>query len=56
MSIESVIQKGAKKGEQSAPLILVTHKAHEKDLQKAIEEIKELDAVVNVPSCIRVEK
>ena len=56
VSIESVIQKGAKKGEQSAPLILVTHKAHEKDLQKAIEEIKELDAVVNVPSCIRVEK
>ena len=56
VSIESVIKKGAKKGEQSAPLILVTHKAHEKDLQKAIEEIKELDAVVNVPSCIRVEK
>lgn len=55
VSIQSVIQKSAKKGENSAPLILVTHKAHEKDLQKAIQEIKELDAVVNVPNCIRVE-
>ena len=40
----------------SAPLILVTHQAHEKDLRQAIEEIKELDAVVGVPNCIRVEK
>lgn len=56
VSIESVIQKGAKKGETDAPLILVTHKAHEKDLRAAIEEIKQLDAVVDVPSCIRVEK
>ncbi|MBC5649322.1 homoserine dehydrogenase [Christensenella tenuis] len=56
VSIESVIQKGAKPGEDSAPLILVTHKAHELDLRRAIEEIKELDAVVGVPNCIRVEK
>ncbi len=56
VSIESVIQKGAKEGQKAAPLILVTHKAHEKDLNKAIEEIKQLDAVVDVPSCIRVEK
>ncbi|MEA5001955.1 MAG: homoserine dehydrogenase [Christensenella sp.] len=56
VSIESVIQKGAKEGEKAAPLILVTHKAHEKDLNKAIEEIKQLDAVIDVPSCIRVEK
>ena len=56
VSIESVIQKGAKPGDMSAPLILVTHQAHEKDLRQAIEEIKELDAVVGVPNCIRVEK
>ena len=56
VSIESVIQKGAKKGEDRAPLILVTHKAREKDLERAIEEIKELDAVISIPSCIRVEK
>ncbi|MEF9990195.1 MAG: homoserine dehydrogenase [Christensenellaceae bacterium] len=56
VSIESVIQKGAKDGETAAPLILVTHKAHEKDLQKAIDEIKQIDAVIDVPSCIRVEK
>ncbi len=56
VSIESVIQKSAAPGEAVAPLILVTHKAHEKDLQKAIEEIKQLPAVIDVPSCIRVEK
>ncbi|WP_066688573.1 homoserine dehydrogenase [Christensenella intestinihominis] len=56
VSIESVIQKGAKPGEISAPLIMVTHPAHELDLRQAIEEIKELDAVVGVPNCIRVEK
>ena len=56
VSIESVIQKGAKPGDMSAPLILVTHQAHEKDLRQAIEEIKELDVVVGVPNCIRVEK
>lgn len=56
VSIESVIQKGAKSGEDCAPLILVTHKAREKDLRKAIEEIKEIDAVISIPSCIRVEK
>jgi homoserine dehydrogenase len=55
VSIESVIQKGTKEGADCAPLILVTHKAHEKDLRKAIDEIKQLDAVVCVPSCIRVE-
>lgn len=56
VSIESVIQKGAEPGGTSAPLILVTHQAHEKDLRQAVEEIKELDAVVGVPNCIRVEK
>lgn len=56
VSIESVIQKGAKEGEDRAPLILVTHKAHEKDLEKAIEEIRQLDTVIAIPSCIRVEK
>ena len=56
VSIESVIQKGAERDEDVAPLILVTHKAHEKDLQKAIEEMKEMEAVISIPSCIRVEE
>lgn len=56
VSIESVIQKGAKPGEDSAPLILVTHKAHEQDLRNAVNEIQQLEAVVGTVNCIRVEK
>lgn len=54
VSIESVIQKPGEGGE--APLILVTHQAHEKDLSGAVKEIGELAEVCTKPSVIRVEK
>jgi len=55
VSIESVLQKPGNGGE-FAPLILVTHMAHEKDLKKAVDEIGELAEVKVRPNVIRVEK
>ena len=54
VSLESVLQRG--KGKDCIPLILVTHKAHEAAINQAIREIEQLDEVVNVASCIRVEE
>ena len=51
VSIESVIQEG--RGEQ-AELVLVTHEAPEKDMQKSIKEISSLDSVTSVTSTLRV--
>lgn len=55
VSIKNVIQKGEQE-KQTAPLILVTYQAREQDLRRAVDEIKLLEEVVSVPSCIRVEK
>jgi len=55
VSIESVVQRGAVE-KDTAPIILVTYKAHEQDLRRAIDEVKQLDDVIDVPCCIRVEK
>lgn len=55
VSLESVLQK-VEDAEETAPLILVTHKAHEKDLRTAVDEIAQLPEVISQPSCIRVEK
>ena len=54
VSIESVLQRG--KGKDCVPLILVTHKAHEAGIRKAIAQIEELEEVHDVASCIRVEE
>ncbi len=54
VSIESVIQKPGEK--DTAPLILVTHKAHEKALSAAVCEIGNMEEIVTRPSVIRVEK
>ena len=51
VSIESVIQEG--RGEQ-AELVLVTHKAPEKDMQNSIKQIASLDSVTSVTSTLRV--
>ncbi|MGM0471722.1 MAG: homoserine dehydrogenase [Bacillota bacterium] len=53
VSIESVIQKG--EIESSVPLVLVTHKVSEGDMQCALDEIKDLEQVKEVCSLIRVE-
>lgn len=53
ISIESVIQKG---GDAAVvPLILLTHSVLERDMNKALEQIKQLPAVVEPPVRLRVE-
>lgn len=53
ISISSVIQKGRRAG-SIVPLVIVTHKALEKEFNSALEEIKKLDVVVDRPMVIRI--
>lgn len=54
ISIASVIQKG--RGERGGvPLVVMTHSAKEKDIQKALSEIDKLDVVLDKSVLIRVE-
>ena len=55
VSIQSVLQKPAEKG-GLAPLIIVTHEAHEQDLRRAVDEMDSVEAVHGQPHCIRVEQ
>jgi homoserine dehydrogenase len=54
ISIAQMIQRGRKAG-GSVPLVIMTHKALESDIQKALVEIKALDCVTEEPVLIRVE-
>ncbi len=54
ISIEAVIQKGRSVG-GAVPLVLLTHRAREEDVQKAIQEIDRLDVVADKTMVIRVE-
>lgn len=54
ISIASVIQKGRKVGE-AVPLVVLSHKAKEKDVRKAIVEIDRLPVVMDKTVFIRVE-
>ncbi len=55
ISIASVIQKVRKEGE-AVPLVILTHKAREKDVRRALKKINSLRAVVAGKNClIRVE-
>ncbi len=62
ISIASVLQKemvcelAGKKGEPVVPLVILTHKAYELDVQKALKEIENLPVVVGEPVLIRVEE
>ena len=49
-----MIQKGRKVGE-SVPLVVLTHKAKEKDVRQAIKEIDQLPVVTDKTVFIRVE-
>lgn len=54
ISISSVIQKDRKiKG--AVPIVMMTHKAKERNIRKAIKEINELDVVLDQTVLIRVE-
>ena len=54
ISIAQMIQRGRKAG-GSVPLVIMTHKALESDIQKALVEIKALTCITEVPILIRVE-
>ena len=54
ISIASVIQKGRRVGE-AVPLIVLTHKAKEKDVVKAVSEIDKLSVIADKTLYIRVE-
>jgi homoserine dehydrogenase len=52
VSIASVWQEGI--GDQ-AQLVMITHRAREKDIQATLQELRELEAVTKVASVMRVE-
>jgi len=55
ISISSVIQKESDLAAQTAVLVIMTHPAEEKAVQKALEEVKQLAVVNEVSNFIRVE-
>ena len=55
ISIEAMIQKEAKEGESSVPLILLTNRVQEKKMIAAISKIESLDSISAPVIRIRVE-
>ncbi len=53
---EKVCQLAGKRNEPVIPLVILTHKAYEKDIQKALSKIKNLSVVIGEPVLIRVEE
>ena len=56
ISIESMIQRGRAGSGEGVPLVMMCHKASEKNIQSALKEIEQLDVVCEKPNLIRVEK
>lgn len=56
IGISSVIQKESNSKSQTAVLVIMTHIAEEKAVQRALQEIKELKVVKEVSNFIRVEE
>jgi len=56
ISIESMIQRGRSGSGEGVPLVMMCHKASEKNIQAALKEIDQLDVVCGKPNLIRVEK
>ena len=54
ISIAQMIQRGRKEG-GSVPLVIMTHTALERDVQRALVEIKALSCITETPILIRVE-
>ncbi len=54
ISIKSVHQKG-RKNNGSVPIVMMTHKAKEADMQNAIQQISALSVVADKPVLIRIE-
>jgi homoserine dehydrogenase len=53
ISIENMMQKAKK--DEKANLLLTTHTCIEKDILKAIEELKHSQVVLKKPAMIRIE-
>jgi len=62
ISIASVLQKekvckvAGREGQPIVPLVILTHKAYEMDMQRAIKDIQQLPVVEGKPVIIRVEE
>jgi homoserine dehydrogenase len=56
IGILSVIQKGRSDQGKGVPLIMMTHRSNEKDIQSALREIDDLDVTCEKSNFIRVEK
>ena len=56
IGISSVIQKESNSKSQTAVLVIMTHIAEEKAVQRALQEIKELKVVKEISNFIRVEE
>ncbi|MBT3517390.1 MAG: homoserine dehydrogenase, partial [Nitrospina sp.] len=56
IGIFSVIQKGRCDEGKAVPLIMMTHRSNEKNIQLALREIDELEVVYEKSNFIRVEK
>jgi homoserine dehydrogenase len=54
ISIASVIQKGRRE-EGPVPVVMITHKAREHDVQAALGRIVDLDVVLEKTTVIRIE-
>jgi len=55
ISISSVIQKESDPISQTAVIVIMTHPAEEKAVQKALGEIRQLTVVKEISNFIRVE-
>ncbi|GMR04959.1 MAG: homoserine dehydrogenase [Thermodesulfobacteriota bacterium] len=55
ISISSVIQKGRKVG-AAVPVVIVTHRAAEREMRGAIKEIEALDVITDRVTYIRIEE
>ncbi len=55
ISISSMIQKG-RQVDEAVPIVMMTHDAVERDVRRALEEIKNLDCVSGTTVIIRVEE
>lgn len=54
ISVSEVIQENDKKSDGKVPLILITHMTREKNVKKAVEDIKSIDSYATVSSVYRV--
>ena len=55
ISIESMIQRGRDDNGKGVPLVMMTHRSNEKNVQDALIEIDRLDVVCEKSNLIRVE-